>query len=855
MKKIVQISAYFLSILVLVFSGCSSYLHKIEKKENSLTIFQDSSVIQIEIIDESIIHVKKVLNLESVSNIPDYVTILEPVGVPWDITENKEQLIVSTEALKVFVNADGVIEYQTSEDRVLLTETNEYTFIKPNNPDGYCVSQSFRAGDEGIYGLGQFQSGIMNWKHVPARLRQTNLEIVIPFIVSTNDYGIYWHNYSETEFNATEHEIEFTTTIDEEKRIRECIFNPELSGIYSFMLESNTQNIITQDIDIQVVIDGDSIINYSTYWGPVCFSGQKYLEAGKEYKITLQNTNGIEPGRLLYNGPDYNKTVFSATAGNAIDYYFVHGSGPAEVISEYQRLSGKAPLFPKTAYGFWQCRERYHDQAELLENAREYRQREIPVDNIVQDWFYWPEGTKGPEWDRERYPDPQALNAELASLNLQLMVSVWPEVNNTPLLEKYDLETYKLEGTNFLDLTDPGVSERYYRMLSDSMFHLGVSYIWLDGSEPESKPAYDFQTAVAPFADVANCYSLLVTKSMYEGKRKEFPEKRVFNLTRSSYAGQQRYGATSWSGDIEASWEQFSEQIAAGLNFTMAGVPYWTHDIGGFFRDSKSFNPEYDSQYTNEEYRELLTRWFQFGTFSPVFRIHGYVSETEIWRYGAEFERIARKFIDLRYKLMPYIYSEAWKATTDGKLLMSPVVYQYPGDKNTWGIKDQFFFGESLLICPVMKYKARSRELYLPEGNWYNFWTGELIGGGDNINAAAPMDEPPIYVKAGTILPIGPKVQYATQKSDEALRIKVYPGKDAEYTLYFDDNESYEYEQGIYSELKFRYSESTKELNIETGSDKFIDFEQNPMDLMIEMAGADREESVRYSGAKILVKL
>ncbi|MDX2432733.1 MAG: glycoside hydrolase family 31 protein, partial [Bacteroides sp.] len=663
------------------------------------------------------------------------------------------------------------------------------------------------------------------------------------------------HNYSETEFNYPEHEVEFTRTIDEERRIRETIFKPELSGVYSFMLESNRVKQKTKNPEILVDIDGDSNINYSTFWGPVCFSGQKYLEAGKEYKVTLQNTNGIEPGRLLYNGPDHNKTVFSSPAGNAIDYYFVHGDGPAEIISEYQRLTGKAPMFPKTAYGFWQCRERYHDQAELLENAREYREREIPVDNIVQDWFYWPEGTKGPEWDRERYPDPQALNAELASLNLQLMVSVWPEVKNTPLLEKYNLEKYKLEGTNFLDFTVPGVGERYYRMLSDSMFHFGVSSIWLDGTEPEQKPAYDFPTAVAPFEEVANCYSLLVTKSMYEGKRKEFPGERVFNLTRSAYAGQQRYGATSWSGDIEASWEQFSEQIAAGLNFTMAGNPYWTHDIGGFFRDSKSINPEYDNQYTNEEFIELLTRWFQFGTFNPIFRIHGYVSETEIWRYGKEFEDIARKFIDIRYQLMPYIYSEAWRVSSKGTLMMSPLVYQYPDDKNTWGIKDQFFFGESLLICPVMKYKARSRELYLPEGNWYNFWTGELIGGGDNINAPAPMDEPPIYVKAGTILPIGPKIQYATQKSEEALRIKVYPGMDAEYTLYFDDNESYEYERGVYSELLITYSDSGKEIKINSGSDKFIDFEQNPMDLIIEMEGADREDTVRYIGDEIKIKL
>ena len=851
-----KLSIYFLLIVVLVITGCSSkYPHKIEKQDNSLTIFQDSLLIQIEIIDESIIHVKKRLDMDSESTIPDYVTILEPRGVPWDIIENKEQLIINTGALKLIVNVDGTIEYQTGARKELLAETNEYTYIKPDNTDGISVSQSFLAGDEGIYGLGQFQSGIMNWKNVPVRLQQTNLEIAIPFIVSTNDYGIYWHNYSETEFNIPEHEVVFTRIIDEEKKIRDCIFKPELTGIYSFMLESNRLNQITKKIDILVDIQGDTIINYSTLWGPVCFSGQKFLEAGKEYRITLQNTNGIEQGRLLYNGPDHNKTVFSSTAGNVIDYYFIHGEGPAGVISEYQRLTGKAPLFPLTAYGFWQCRERYHNQSELLDNAREYRLREIPVDNFVQDWFYWPEGTKGPEWDRVRYPDPKALIEELLDLNIQLMVSVWPEVNNTPLLENYDLEAYKMEGTHFLDFTDSGVSERYYRMLSDSMFHFGVSSIWLDGSEPVRKPAYDFPTAVAPFAEVANCYSLLLTKAMYEGKRKEFPDERVFNLTRSSYSGQQRYGVTSWSGDIAGTWEQFSEQIAAGLNFTMAGVPYWTNDIGGFFRDANSANPVYDNQYTNQEYIELLTRWFQFGTFNPIFRIHGYVSETEIWRYGPEFEQTARKFIDLRYQLIPYIYSEAWKVTGKGALIMSPVVYQYPDDKNTWGIWDQFFFGESLLICPVTSYKARSREVYLPEGNWYNFWTDELIKGNETIMADAPIEELPLYVKEGTILPIGPKIQYATQESEEALTIKIYPGKDVEFILYLDDNETYEYEQGVYSELLFTYSDSRKEIKIESKSDKFIGFKQNPMDLIIEEAGTEKQESVRFSGDEILVRL
>jgi alpha-D-xyloside xylohydrolase len=348
---------------------------------------------------------------------------------------------------------------------------------------------------------------------------------------------------------------------------------------------------------------------------------------------------------------------------------------------------------------------------------------------------------------------------------------------------------------------------------------------------------------------------LEVTRAVYEGRRKEFPNERVFNLTRSAYAGQQRYGAASWSGDVEATWRQLGEQIAAGLNFTMAGIPYWTHDIGGFFRDKKGLNPLFDNQYTNPEYIELLTRWFQFGTFSPIFRIHGYKSETEIWRYGKEFEDVARKFIDVRYQLMPYIYSEAWKVTNKSQLLMSPMAYYYPNDKNTWGIKDQLFFGESIMVSFVTEYKQRSKKVYLPKGDWFNFWTDEKVAGNRKIEVNTPLDEVPMFVKAGSILPLGPKVQYTTQPTNELTCLKVYPGKDAEYVLYLDDNESYDYEKGEYTEIIITYSETNKEVTLKKGKETFINFEQNPMGFIIEIVGSDNKEKVNFKGEEILVSL
>lgn len=866
--NLIQLLGFF---LVGLLSGCqSSFVFPVEKSSNKVSIVQDSLVLEIEVVDEAIIHVTKRMKNAPESSIPDYVTVLEPQDVVWSVEETSEQLIIATNQVKVLVNSVGTIDYMDKNGKLLLSETNDRTYLNPT-AEGNVLSQAFVAGDEALYGLGQFQSGIMNWKNVPIRLQQYNQEIAIPFLISTKGYGIYWNNYSLTDFNEPQHEIEFeaaekvqtstekeevsttgekenvaayTTRESEEKNIRTTIFTPDQTGEYTFLALSDSSGRMRGEI--QVTIDGDDIVNYSTIWMPRRYSGKKYLEAGKSYEVVFQNTGAKIPGRLFYNKPDFNKTVFSNAVGDAIDYYFMTGANPGEAIALNHKLTGQAPMFSKSSYGFWQCRERYHNQSELLSNAREMRKREIPFDNIVQDWFYWPKGTKGPEWDKSKYPDPEAMVKELQDLNLKLMVSVWPEVKNEALEEEYELT--KIPSSNYVDIYDHGVSERFYRMLSDSMFHFGVSSIWLDGTEPEGVKDRKALTAVGPFERVQNTYSLEVTRSMYEGRREEFPEERVFNLTRSAYAGQQRYGATSWSGDTEASWEQFEEQIAAGLNFTMAGVPYWTHDIGGFFRDSNSINPDFDEQYTNPEFIELLTRWFQFGTFSPIFRIHGYVSETEIWRYSEAFESTARKFIDLRYQLMPYIYSQAWRVTQESRQLMSPLAYHYPEDRKTWEVKDQFFFGESIMVGLVTEYKQRNKDIYLPAGDWYNYWTGVKLSGGQTVSVAAPLHETPLFVKAGSIVPLGPKVQYTTQASEEPLTIKIYPGHDAEYVLYLDDNESYDYEKGEYSELILSYQEANQTLSIKEGEGDYIDFAQTPMDLVVEVVGKDATKDIIFNG-------
>ncbi|WP_338399249.1 TIM-barrel domain-containing protein [Persicobacter psychrovividus] len=866
--------------LALLLFSCGHSKFKIQENKHGISVDMGDMILDIQVLDESIVHVQKYLPNTSAEAKPDYVTVLKAadVAVPFKVRESKGEIKLSTESVAVMITDDGNIEYQDAEGKYLVAETNDLTYVKPGAERE--VSQAFVAGDEALYGLGQYQSNILNWRGQSNRMEQFNQEIVVPFLMSTNQYGIYWHNYSVTDFNEPQHEIEFDKEkmlafvkkqdqdlgqdaenvikhkIEEnkERNIRVTTFTPKKTGAYSFMIESDKSERMRGEI--RLLIDQDTVINYKTIWVPTTHSGSKVLQAGKEYEVVLQNTGSRKmAGRLLYNEPDFNKTVFSSKKGSAIDYYFVHGKNPQQVLAKYQQLTGKSPMFAKKSYGFWQCRERYHDQEELLTNARALRKRQIPVDNIVQDWFYWPKGTKGPEWDRAKYPNPKAMADELEGLNMNLMVSVWPMVNNDPLLKKYNLLGNKMgERNHNLDFYDQGVRDRYYKMLSDSMFHFGVKSIWLDGTEPASPPSADAMTAIGQFDEVSNAYSLVVNKAMYEGKRKEYPNERVFNLTRSAYAGQQRFGATSWSGDVQATWEQFAEQIPAGLNFTMAGIPYWTHDIGGFFRDSKSMNPIYDSQYTNPEFIELLTRWFQFGAFSPIFRIHGYVSETEIWRYDQAFENTARKFIDLRYKLMPYIYSEAWKVTKNSHSLMSPLAYYYPNDKKTWDIKDQLFFGESMMVAFVTNYQQRSKTVYLPEGKWFDYWTNEQMQGNKSVEVNAPLDETPIFVKAGTILPTGPKVQYATQPTDEPMTIRIYPGKDAQYVLYLDDNESNDYEKGKYSEIEFSYNDQQNTLSINKGNDQYLNLTANPIKLKIEKVGGSAQQ-LMFNGQKTQVTL
>jgi alpha-D-xyloside xylohydrolase len=491
-----------------------------------------------------------------------------------------------------------------------------------------------------------------------------------------------------------------------------------------------------------------------------------------------------------------------------------------QVIGGYRQLTGNAPMFGKWAWGFWQCKEHYASQQELLDVAARYRRMNIPLDGIIQDWQYWtPHPWGSHEFDTNRYPDVAGMMRTLHAENVHLIISVWarfePASSNAWELRAsgglytnmvFDLWTKK--NYQYYDPFNPTARRIYWDQISRELFSLGIDGWWLDASEPELSINWgefrNYTTAAGPGAKVFNAYPLMHTTGIYQGQRAETSAKRVFILTRSAYAGQQRNGAVTWSGDIHADWNEFARQIPAGLNFSASGIPYWNTDIGGFFGNNTG-DPKFD---------ELFTRWFQFGAFCPMFRVHGTDKPKEIWRFDDATQKILINYDELRYHLLPYIYSVSWMVTHGGYTMMRPLVMDFRTDTNVFSIADQFMLGPALMACPVTKAGETSRSVYLPAGaGWYDFWTGERLAGGQTVTATSPIETMPLYVRAGSILPYGPKIQYAEQSRDP-IELRVYRGADGHFTLYEDEGDNYDYEKGIYSTIQFNWNEAQQTLII-----------------------------------------
>jgi alpha-D-xyloside xylohydrolase len=533
-----------------------------------------------------------------------------------------------------------------------------------------------------------------------------------------------------------------------------------------------------------------------------------------------------------------------------LDYYFIYGPEFDRIVHEIRLLTGHSPMLPKWALGYIQSKERYVTQDELLSIVREYRQREIPLDCIVLDWKSWAGDLWGEKTlDPERFPDPDQMTADLHALNARLMVSIWPIM--------------RPGGENWQEMKDQGhllgnqatynafsAAARlcYWKQANQGLFSHGIDAWWCDCTEPFEA---DWKGAIKPEPEerlrintgeakryldpeTINAYSLLHSQGIYEGQRRETGEKRVVNLTRSAYLGQQRYATVTWSGDTAARWDTLRRQIADGLNFCVTGMPYWTADIGAFFVKRKPelwfWSGDFDEGVDDLGYRELFVRWFQYGAFLPMFRAHGTDTPREIWRFGEPgepFYDALMSTLKLRYRLLPYIYSLAGWTTQNDYTMLRALPFDFRSDPVTYDISDQYMFGPALLVNPVtrpMLYDVgslplagdgKSRPVYLPAGaTWYDFYTGQMYPGGQTIQAEAPIDRLPLFVCSGSILPMGPVRQHVNDRSDAPVELHIYPGQDGAFTLYEDEGDQYNYENGAFSMIPFQWQDAVRQLSL-----------------------------------------
>jgi len=504
---------------------------------------------------------------------------------------------------------------------------------------------------------------------------------------------------------------------------------------------------------------------------------------------------------------------FSSLAGESVDYYFIYGPEMDQIIHEYRTMTGHTPMLPKWAYGFFQSKDRYKSQDEILEIAHRYREEHIPLDAIVQDWFWWK--TEGDPTFNSNYTDIPAELKTLHDEHVHAMISVWGLFDATSQnFHTIASQHWDVPNTHVYDATNPKARDFYWENLAGKLFSQGWDAFWLDSAEPEEYWPHmgdailrDKPLAIGSGARYTNIFPLMHTNGIQEHWKATTDQKRVFLLTRSAFIGQQRVGATVWSGDVYSTYWGLSHQVAAGLNFALSGYPYWTTDVGGYWQP-------YDRPPDDPIYQELYARWFEFGAFCPIFRTHGHRAHNEMWTYD-KVEPILLKYDKLRYRLMPYIYSLAWRVTDQDYTIQRPLVMDWRTDPKTWNIGDQFMFGPSVLVNPVLKQDATHRTVYLPDSPlWYDFWSGASVKGGQDVDAEAPLDRIPLFVRAGSIIPLGPEIEYADQKPSGPIELRIFRGGDAKFDLYEDEGDTYNYEKGAHALIPLRWSEADKILVI-----------------------------------------
>lgn len=762
----------------------------------------------------------------------------------WLYVSNKEQAATD---MKVEVDEKNQLVKFYDKKGTLLTTVSAHELVptKVQDKDAYKAKITLVSPeDEYLTGLGQFQDGFGNLRGVTRRLTQVNTQISIPMMLSNKGYGLLWNNYSMVDFNPSDWAIEMSPIGDEgeaevvnvtsteggkrEVRRRNAFkaeFEITEAGEYAVLLDVGQSMARRHNL----VLDDAPVVDVRNTWLPPTTSVNLQLTEGK-HTFTSELTNGDKP--VIYLRKVDGTTTLLSPAADKVDYTIFVGSAD-EVIASYRNLTGNSPMMPIWALGYTHCRERFHSSAEILENARTFREKQMPVDIIVQDWQWWGKyGWNSMKFDEEFYPDPSALTAELHdSLNMRLMLSVWSKIDdNSDLGKQMKADGYYIPGTTWIDFFNQDAANAYWKNFSEKLLVHKIDAWWQDATEPENDDLVGRKVANGTLAgeQVQNVYPLLVSQTVYEGLRKDDPERRAMILTRSGFPGIQRYGSTLWSGDVGNDWETLRRQIAGGLGLMAAGHPWWTYDAGGFFRP-------WVGQYQDQEYIQRMIRWVECATFLPLMRIHGYMSDTEPWRYGEEAESIIKSQLELRYRLLPYIYTEASEVSRFGSTMMRPLIFDFADDAEALKHETEYMFGKALLVNPVIAPDVTAYKTYLPKNaaGWYDFHTGKHYEGGQTVETEVTLANIPVFVKGGSILPLGPVKQYAMQDSDEAIELRVYPGADAVYTLYEDEGDNYNCENGAFATTKITWKEKTQQVEIADSEGSFPGMKKHEYNIVI----------------------
>ena len=640
-------------------------------------------------------------------------------GAQYTFAQDAKAAVIKTARIEVTLSLErGNLEFRTLSGETILSEGSSIprTFepVQLNGEETFRITDRFRpTPTEALYGLGQHQSGMFNYRGSTVELAQNNTDVGIPLLLSSTGYALLWNTAALT-----------------------------------------------------------------------------YVDNRFPSELAL-----------------------TSIAGKSIDYFFLYGPAMDTLIHEYRTMTGHSPMLPKWAYGFFQSKDRYESLDEIRDIAKRYRQEHIPLDAIVQDWFWWK--TEGDPLFNANYHDVPKDLETLHGENVHTMISVWGLLDpNSETYKIFDDKHLLIPGAHVYDDSNTEGRDIYWNRLPGKLLAQGWDAFWLDSAEPEEYWPHmgdailrNKRLAIGNGAEYTNVFPLLHTQGVQDHWKATTDRKRVFLLTRSAFLGQQRVGATVWSGDVYTTFWALSHQVPAGLNFALSGAPYWTTDIGGYW-------PSPWEILKDPGYQELYTRWFEYGTFCPIFRTHGHREHNELWTYD-KVEPTLVMYDKLRYRLMPYIYSLAWRVHNDDYTIQRPLVMDWREDSNVWNVGDQFMFGPALLVNPVLKRGATRRSVYLPDSPlWYDFWTGAAVRGSQEIEADAPLARMPLYVRAGSILPLGPEIEYADQKPADPIELRIYPGADGSVELYGDEGDNYDYEKGAHAVVPIKWSQANGTLVI-----------------------------------------